>query len=86
MRHRRGRTRVTRLLAIPAAAALLGGLAVFGSGQAQASPRAGSGGWQFQATVSYPATTVRPQTGTSGLVAAGGTSIRTPPDWTADGV
>jgi hypothetical protein len=46
MRHRRGRAQVARLLAIPAAAALLGGLAVFGSGPAQASPRAGSGGWQ----------------------------------------
>jgi len=46
MRHRRGRTRVGRLLAIPAAATLLGGLAVIGSGPAQASPRAGSGGWQ----------------------------------------
>ena len=46
MRHRRGRTRLGRLLAIPAAATLLGGLAVFGSGLAQASPRAGSGGWQ----------------------------------------
>jgi hypothetical protein len=31
MWHRRGRARVARLLAIPAAAALLGGLAVFGS-------------------------------------------------------
>ena len=46
MWHPRGRARVARLLAIPAAAALLGGLAVFGSGPAQASPRAGSGGWQ----------------------------------------
>jgi hypothetical protein len=46
MRHRRGRAQVARLLAIPAAAALLGGLAVTGSGPAQASPRAGSGGWQ----------------------------------------
>jgi hypothetical protein len=46
MRHRRGRTRVGRLLAIPAVATLLVGLAVFGSGPAQASPRAGSGGWQ----------------------------------------
>jgi hypothetical protein len=46
MWHPRGRARVARLLAIPAAAALLGGLAVLGSGPAQASPRAGSDGWQ----------------------------------------
>src|SRR5439155_3298731 len=44
--HRRGRARAARLLAIPAAAALLGGLAVSGSGSAQATPRAGSEGWQ----------------------------------------
>lgn len=43
MRHRRGQTRAAWLLAVPAAAALLGGM---GAAQAHASPRAGSGGWQ----------------------------------------
>ena len=44
MRHRRRRARAARLLAMPIA--LLAGVAAFGSGQAQASPRVGSGGWQ----------------------------------------
>ena len=44
MRHRRRRARAARLLAMPIA--LLAGVAAFGSGQAQASPRVGPGGWQ----------------------------------------
>jgi hypothetical protein len=44
MRQRRSRARAARLLAVPIA--LLAGMAAFGSGPAQASPRAGSGGWQ----------------------------------------
>jgi hypothetical protein len=44
MRHRRIRARAARLLVVPIA--LLAGVAAFGSGPAQASPRTGSGGWQ----------------------------------------
>src|SRR5947207_2246729 len=44
MRHRRGRARAARLLALPIA--LLAGVAAFWSGPAQASSRTGSGGWQ----------------------------------------
>ena len=43
MRHRMGQTRAAWLLAVPAAAALLGGLT---AAPAHASPRAGSGGWR----------------------------------------
>jgi hypothetical protein len=43
MRHRTGQPRAAWLLAVPAAAALLGGLT---AAPAHASPRAGSGGWQ----------------------------------------